>query len=118
MNKIMKRPDRLDDAIVSYFTGAKVKSKFYNQQGWMVDNIPAELKKNKWIPEDGKTYKCWWFYTNPSDPADPGKDILTYIEGMDDDDVERMREEYIGAVEEMMKKMSLEGLKNLVKMMK
>ena len=125
MIKLMEMPKWLENpswwdtkCTESYFTATQIRNKFWDSDKWKGPYIPSALSEKNWKPEEGKLYKCWWYYTNPSDPTDPGKDILAYIEGMDDDDVERMREEYIGAVEEMMKKMSLEGLKNLVKMMK
>ena len=123
MSKIMKRPDWLDEAgsrqRVSYYTGLKVRSKFYNRNlgygSLKVDNIPEELKNNKWIPDDGKTYKCWWFYTNPSDPEDPGEDILTYIEEVEDEVVKDMRGEIMMNINQKISKLSLERLRDLEK---
>lgn len=122
MNEIMKRPDWLDEDSkqkVSYYTGLKVRSKFYNRHlgygSLRVDNIPEELKKNKWVPDDGKTYKCWWFYTNPADPADPGEDILTYIEEVEDEVVKDMRGEIVKNIKQRISKLSLERLRDLEK---
>ena len=119
----MKRPNWLDKdgnkQRVSYYTGLKVRSKFYNRNlgygSLKVDNIPEELKKNKWIPDDEKTYKCWWFYTNPSDPADSGEDILTYIEEVEDEVVKDMRGEIVKNINQRISKLSLERLRDLEK---
>ena len=89
MNKLMERPDWLDSTSVyslarktrmNYYTGQEIRSKFYNQGYAERNYIPRELEKINWIPDENKTYRCWWFYTNPADPADPGEDVLVYIE--------------------------------------
>ena len=68
-----------NDYKISYLTGQEVKNKFYDHKPWN-EGIPQELKDKKWTPDLDKMYKCWWFDTNPADPADPGEDILVYIE--------------------------------------
>ena len=65
---------------MNYYTGQEVKSKFYGQGYAKMNYIPKELEKINWIPDEKKTYRCWWFYTNPADPTDPGEDVLSYIE--------------------------------------
>lgn len=88
--KIMNRPPDdvsygrgLNDCHVNIWEGDEVYYRFYEQGPWKENNIHGELEKNKWVPEKDKKYKCWWYSTNPADPADPGEDILFYIEEWD-----------------------------------
>ena len=122
----MKKPDWIENTLwfrtpptISYYTGLQVRSKFYNRHlgygSLRVDNIPEELKKSKWEPDDGKTYKCWWYYTNPADPADPGEDILVYIEEVEDTEVKDMRGEIVDNINQLISKLSLERLRDLEK---
>lgn len=74
MSEIMKKPKGLKSP-TSYFTGTQVLSRFYNQSGL----IPEELKEKNWRPEEDKTYKCWWYWTTPSDPTDEVVYVLLYI---------------------------------------
>ena len=89
MGKLMERPIWLDSTSVyslarktmmKYYTGLEIKSKFYNQGHAKLAYIPKELEEKNWVPDEKKTYRCWWFYTNPADPADPGEDVLVYVE--------------------------------------
>ena len=119
MEKIMKKPNNLTRyrLTISYFTGQDVKNKFYNQSlgygSLRVDYIPDELKDKKWVPDDDKRYECHWYYTNPADPADPGEDILIYIEEIEEDVAKKMEIEYISKINHIVSKLSLEQLKNL-----
>ena len=76
MSEIMKKPKCVDNSPTSYFTGQQILNKFYSQSGL----IPEELKERNWRPEEDKTYKCWWYWTTSSTPADSGMEILLYIE--------------------------------------
>lgn len=117
----MKKPDHLDEMShlqVNYWSGAWVKNKFYNQYfcgSMRVDYIPEELKDRKWVPDDNKQYKCWWYWTNPSDPADPGEDKLVYIEEMEESRVKKMKESLIFKIDARIGNMSLDELKRLDK---
>lgn len=128
MIKIMNKPDWIDNPSwynkkckESYFTGQQVLSKFYDVSigyGSLTEcNIPKELKNNHWCPEDNKTYKCWWYWTNPSDPADPGEDILVYIEELEKsnktNEEDTIRNEYILKINDYISKVSLNKLKNI-----
>lgn len=126
MNEIMNKPSWIEKEstygphpVISYFTGLQIKNKFYNQSlgfgNLRVDNIPDELKKNKWIPEDNKVYKCWWHWTNPADPADPGEDILNYIEELETETVKDLRSEFLEKISSKVNKLSLEKLKDLTR---
>jgi len=88
MNKqIMNRPPEdvsygrgLNDCYINIWEGDEVYHRFYEQGIWKENNICGELEEIEWVPEKDKMYKCWWFSTNPADPADPGEDILLYVE--------------------------------------
>ena len=118
----MKKPNDLSRLTVSYFTGQDVKNKFYSRQigygSFTVDNIPRELKDKKWVPEDNKKYECHWYYTNPADPADPGEDVLIYIEEIEEDVADKMRTDYISKIDKIVNKLSLDDLNDLLKVLK
>ena len=125
MEKIMERPGRLDEKGVyarhyeiNYWNGWRVKSMFYGR-GYPKENyIPEELEKRGWVPDDGKMYKCWWYYTNPADPADPGEDILVYIEEMDEEKEKDVRGELEREIVGKICKLGLDDLRRLGEMMK
>ena len=98
---------------VVYFTGQQILDKFYNQSEGREDYIPRELKEKNWKPEGDKTYKCWWYCTNPSDPSDSGHDILVYIEEVSDSDKALMIDEYKKKIVSILSKLSLQQLKDL-----
>lgn len=98
---------------VVYFTGKQVLDKFYNQSEGREDYIPRELKEKNWRPEEDKTYKCWWYCTNPSDPSDSGKDILLYIEEVSDSDKTLMIDEYKEKIISVLSEFSLQQLKDI-----
>ena len=124
MNKIlMKRPSWLKDNKykISFWGGLKVRSKFYDQclvGSLRVDNIPEELKKTKWVPDDDKVYKCWWYYTNPADPADPGEDILVYIEEVEKNEELDMILALQSEIIEKVRKMDIDHLERVKKFIK
>ena len=114
----MDKPNWVDnDCDISYYTGVYVKRYFYNQDHGQ-DNIPSKLREIKWVPEDKKTYKCWWVSTNPADPADPGEDILCYIEELDSNIIKDLRNDFLENINLAINKLSLERLKNLAKYIK
>ena len=130
MEKIMNKPKWLQmeedgDMIygkkhnINFWDGDMVKNKFYNRSvgygSLREDRIPDELKKKYWVPDKHKLYKCWWFYTNPSDPADPGEDILSYIEEVDVIKYVDMRKDVIRRINEKMEGMRFDDLKGLEK---
>lgn len=80
--KIMEKPDdvNLDWLYYRLFTCNEVIGKFYFQGIWKENYIPNVLRERNWMPEEGKLYRCWYKWTNPADPADPGEDHLVYIE--------------------------------------
>lgn len=118
----MEKPKYWDEMLkhrhyeINYWSGAWVKNMFYDQHlcgSMRTDYIPEELKDRKWVPDDKKIYRCWWWRTNPSDPADPGEDILAYIEEVSVDSVKTMKKEIIKRISGKMNKMSLDQLKTL-----
>ena len=88
MNKeIIKRPPDyeqygygLKDCYTNVWTGEDILYRFYNQGIWKENNICYDLKEINWVPDKNKKYKCWWYSTDPADPADPGEDKLLYVE--------------------------------------
>ena len=92
MSKIMERPSWLncDDYHMDIMKGSEVTYKFFTGM-WLQDHIPSELYKKGWMPEGKKSYTCWWYSTNPSDPSDSGEDILAYIEEEEEKDIEEER---------------------------
>lgn len=70
----------LKDCWTNIWKGDEIIYRFYEQGYWKENNICNELEKIKWVPEKDKMYKCWWYSTNPADPADPGEDKLLYVE--------------------------------------
>ena len=116
MNEIMKKPKWISNPSayshntdVVYFTGKQILDKFYNQSEGREDYIPRELKEKNWRPEEDKTYKCWWYCTNPPDPSDSGVDILVYIEEVSDSMIDEYKEKIIS----VLSKLSLQQLKDL-----
>ena len=116
MNEIMKKPKWIDSPPtyghhpdITYFTGHQILDKFYNQSEGREDYIPRELKEKNWRPEEDKTYKCWWYCTNPPDPSDSGNDILVYIEEVSDSMIDEYKEKIIS----VLSKLSLQQLKDL-----
>lgn len=111
MNKeIIKRPPDyvdygygLEDCYTDIWRGDFVFSMFYETAGYVYDdNISYDLKKINFIPDFTKTYKCWWYSTNPADPADPGVDILLYIEEYDEyEDRLNLRNEIIDLINKL-----------------
>lgn len=76
----MQKPDNLQYCYVDLFRGKELFNKFFNQGIWKENHIPRELQEDKWTPVPDKIYKVWWIHTNPADPADPGIDLLRYVE--------------------------------------
>ena len=118
MNEIMKKPKWISNPSayshnpdVVYFTGKQILDKFYNQSEGREDYIPRELKEKNWRPEEDKTYKCWWYLTNPADPSDSGNDILVYIEEVSDSD--KISDEYKEKIISVLSKLSLQQLKDV-----
>ena len=116
MSEIMKKPKWIDSpptyghhSDITYFTGKQILDKFYNQSEGREDYIPRELKEKNWRPEEDKTYKCWWYWTNPADPSDSGNDILVYIEEVSDSMIDEYKEKIIS----VLSKLSLQQLKDL-----
>ena len=116
MSEIMKKPKWIDSPPtyghhpdITYFTGKQILDKFYNQSEGREDYIPRELKEKNWRPEEDKTYKCWWYCTNPSDPSDSGNDILVYIEEVSDSMIDEYKEKIIS----VLSKLPLQQLKDL-----
>ena len=116
MSEIMKKPKWISNPSayshnpdVVYFTGHQILDKFYNQSEGREDYIPRELKEKNWRPEEDKTYKCWWYWTNPADPSDSGNDILVYIEEVSDSMIDEYKEKIIS----ILSKLSLQQLKDL-----
>ena len=116
MSEIMKKPKWIDSPPtyghhpdITYFTGKQILDKFYNQSEGREDYIPRELKEKNWKPEEDKTYKCWWYWTNPADPSDSGNDILVYIEEISDSMIDEYKEKIIS----VLSKLSLQQLKDL-----
>ena len=112
----MKKPKWIDSpptyghhSDITYFTGKQILDKFYNQSEGREDYIPRELKEKNWKPEEDKTYKCWWYWTNPADPSDSGNDILVYIEEISDSMIDEYKEKIIS----VLSKLSLQQLKDL-----
>ena len=118
MNEIMKKPKWISNPSAYshntdevYFTGHQILDKFYNQSEGREDYIPRELKEKNWRPEEDKTYKCWWYLTNPADPSDSGNDILVYIEEVSDSD--KISDEYKEKIISVLSKLPLQQLKDL-----
>ena len=118
MSEIMKKPKWIDSPPtyghhpdITYFTGKQILDKFYNQSEGREDYIPRELKEKNWRPEEDKTYKCWWYWTNPADPSDSGNDILVYIEEVSDSD--KISDEYKEKIISVLSKLPLQQLKDL-----
>ena len=116
MSEIMKKPKWIDSPPtyghhpdITYFTGKQILDKFYNQSEGREDYIPRELKEKNWRPEEDKTYKCWWYWTNPTDPSDSGNDILVYIEEVSDSMIDEYKEKIIS----VLSKLPLQQLKDL-----
>ena len=116
MSEIMKKPKWIDSPPtyghhpdITYFTGYQILDKFYNQSEGREDYIPRELKEKNWRPKEDKTYKCWWYWTNPADPSDSGNDILVYIEEISDSMIDEYKEKIIS----VLSKLSLQQLKDL-----
>ena len=129
MNEIMKKPKWISNPSayshntdVVYFTGYQILDKFYNQsEGYSSlkeDYIPRELKEKNWKPEGDKTYKCWWYCTNPSDPSDSGHDILLYIKEVSDSDKALLIDEYKEKIISVLSKLSLQQLKDIFEYIK
>ena len=123
MSEIMKKPKWIDSPPtyghhpdITYFTGKQILDKFYNQSEGREDYIPRELKEKNWKPEEDKTYKCWWYWTNPSDPSDFGNDILVYIEEVSDSD--KISDEYKEKIISILSKLSLQQLKDIFEYIK
>ena len=116
MSEIMKKPKWIDSPPtyghhpdITYFTGKQILDEFYNQSEAREDYILGELKEKNWRPEEDKTYKCWWYWTNPADPSDSGNDILVYIEEVSDSMIDEYKEKIIS----VLSKLSLQQLKDL-----
>lgn len=125
MNEIMKKPKWISNPSayshntdVVYFTGQQILDKFYNQSEGREDYIPRELKEKNWRPEGDKTYKCWWYCTNPPDPSDSGHDILLYIKEVSDSDKALMIDEYKEKIVSILSKLSLQQLKDIFEYIK
>ena len=129
MSEIMKKPKWIDNPPtyghhpdITYFTGKQILDKFYNQSeghsSLKEDYIPGELKEKNWRPEGDKTYKCWWYCTNPPDPSDSGHDILVYIEEVSDSDKALMIDEYKEKIISILSKLSLQQLKDIFEYIK
>ena len=123
MNEIMKKPKWISNPSAYshstdevYFTGHQILDKFYNQSEEREDYIPRELKEKNWKPEEDKTYKCWWYLTNPADPSDSGNDILVYIEEVSDSD--KISDEYKEKIISVLSKLSLQQLKDVFEYIK
>ena len=123
MSEIMKKPKWISNPSayshnpdVVYFTGHQILDKFYNQSEGREDYIPRELKEKNWRPEEDKTYKCWWYCTNPADPSDSGNDILVYIEEVSDSD--KISDEYKEKIISVLSKLSLQQLKDVFEYIK
>ena len=121
----MKKPKWIDSPPtyghhpdITYFTGKQILDKFYNQSEGREDYIPRELKEKNWKPEGDKTYKCWWYCTNPSDPSDYGHDILLYIKEVSDSDKALMIDEYKKKIVSILSKLSLQQLKDIFEYIK
>lgn len=125
MSEIMKKPKWIDNPPtyghhpdITYFTGKQILDKFYNQSEGREDHIPGELKEKNWRPEGDKTYRCWWYCTNPPDPSDSGHDILVYIEEVSDSDKASMIDEYKEKIISILSKLSLQQLKDIFEYIK
>ena len=125
MSEIMKKPKWIDSPPtyghhpdITYFTGKQILDKFYNQSEGREDYIPRELKEKNWKPEGDKTYKCWWYCTNPSDPSDYGHDILLYIKEVSDSDKALLIDEYKEKIISILSKLSLQQLKDIFEYIK
>ena len=129
MSEIMKKPKWIDNPStygphpdITYYTGQQILNKFYNQSvgygSLKEDYIPNELKEKNWKPNKDKTYKCWWYWTNPADPADSGEDILLYIEEVSISDKLSMVTEYTGKIVSILSKLSLQQLKDVCEYIK
>lgn len=131
MNEIMKKPKCIfnpsvysHNTDVVYFTGQQILDKFYNQsEGYgslKEDYIPRELKEKNWRPEEDKTYKCWWYCTDPDplDPSDSGNDILLYIKEVSDSDKALMIDKYKEKIISILSKLSLQQLKDIFEYIK
>ena len=123
MSEIMKKPKWISNPSayshnpdVVYFTGHQILDKFYNQSEGREDYIPRELKEKNWRPEEDKTYKCWWYCTNPADPSDSGNDVLVYIEEVSDSD--KISDEYKEKIISVLSKLSLQQLKDVFEYIK
>ena len=123
MSEIMKKPKWIDSPPtyghhpdITYFTGKQILDKFYNQSEGREDYIPRELKEKNWKPEEDKTYKCWWYCTNPPDPSDSGNDVLVYIEEVSDSD--KISDEYKEKIISILSKLSLQQLKDIFEYIK
>lgn len=86
-NKIINRPPDekqygygLNDCHTNIWNKDMILYRFYNQGVNKTNYISYDLEQINWVPEDNKKYKCWWYSTNPADPADPGNDVLLYVE--------------------------------------
>ena len=129
MIKLMNKPDWIEHPSwhsrkckENYFKGSKVNAKFYNISvgyGSLKENhIPRELENKKWVPEDDKLYKCWWYWTNPADPADSGEDILVYIEECEPQIVDNIKYDTLKEINSLVNKLSIDELKALLKHIK
>lgn len=129
MSKIMVKPKWIDEPStygphpdITYYTGQQILNKFYNQSigysSLKEDHIPRELKEKNWKPEKNTTYKCWWYYTNPADPTDPGEDVLLYIEEVVISDELSMIKEYSEKIISVVSKLSLQQLKDIFEYIK
>lgn len=98
---------------INYWAGSYVKSMFYHNKKWYDHCIPEVLEKRGWEPDDKKIYKCWWYSTNPSDPADPGEDILVYIEEMSDTKVNNTARNLTSKITKRLYAMSIDDLRQL-----
>ena len=121
----MKKPKWIDNPPtyghhpdITYYTGQQILDKFYNQSEGREDHIPGELKEKNWKPEGDKTYRCWWYCTNPPDPSDSGHDILVYIEEVSDSDKALLIDEYKEKIISILSKLSLQQLKDIFEYIK
>lgn len=129
MIKLMDKPDWIDHPSwfnrsikENYFSGDAVINRFYYRSigyGSLTENhIPEELENKKWVPEKDKTYKCWWYYTNPADPADPGEDILVYIEECEPVQLDNLKYDILKEINSSISKLSIDQLKSVLKHIK
>ena len=124
MSEIMTKPKWIDNPSTygphprtTFYDGQQILNKFYNQSigygSLTEDNIPQELKEKNWKPDKDKTYKCWWYWTNPADTS-----VLLYIEEVGINDKISMIVEYTDKIISMLSKLSLQQLKEIFELSK